>query len=605
MFKKLQLLLVVMLISLTEMMAQAPNQINYQAVATNANGTAMANQNIRVRLKIRTGSANGTVVYSEARNVTTDATGLFNITMGSAGGTVIGSWSAIDWNNGTKYLQTEIDPAGGSSFTNMGTQQLVSVPYAQQAKSAEGLTPNAVIPPSQIATTGASTNQVLQFNGTAWVPATLPAGGGGSLNLPFSETDSSLTPMFYVNNKHVDAAAHAIMGESYGAIGVFGNSETKQGVYGSANSATYAGVFGYNYNANGAGVHGRTSQSGTGVWGEAINSGTGIKGTATAGTAINGTSNNGTGVSANSTNGVGLIASSTNNSAIKADGTNAQPTIDASNINGLGYAIRGTSPMYHAVFGTTSGTGKAGLKGAATGTGGYGVYGESNHNVGIGVYGSNSAAGGTGVYGYVNNGTAVKAVANTGTALDVNGNVKIAGGNTTPSAGAVLTSDANGNATWKNNRVAFRAVGIAGLQPSLPKYTPTKVHFATEAYDLANNYALLVGSIWPTASQFTVPKSGVYHIDAQVVTGYLPSEDYVYANIYVRSLRFNNVVTLAESHHYCQNGEYAVTTKISTDLQLIAGESIWIEVEQDNGSGSSSSVNGNDSFFDAHLIFEN
>lgn len=603
MFKKLQLLLVVMLISFTEMMAQAPNQINYQAVATNANGSAMANQNIRVRLKIRTGSASGTVVYSEARYVTTDATGLFNITIGSAGGTIVGSWSAIDWNNGTKFLQVEIDPAGGSNYTNMGTQQLVSVPYAQQAKSAEGLTPSAVIPPSQIATTGATANQVLQFNGTAWVPATLPAGGGGALNLPFSETDSSLTPMFYVNNKHTDAAAHAIVGESYGAIGVFGNSETKQGVYGSANSATYAGVFGYNYNANGTGVHGRNPQSGTGVWGEGTNTSTGVKGTATAGTGVNGVSTNGSGVVATSTNGVGLLASSTNNSAIKADGTNAQPTIAATNSNGLGYAIQGSSTAYNAILGTTSATGKIGVKGTATGTGGSGVYGESNHNVGIGVYGTNSATGGTGIYGFVNNGTAMKAVANSGTALEVNGNVKIAGGNTTPSAGAVLTSDASGNATWKNNRVAFRAAGIAANQPAIGS-SSTKVHFLTEQYDYNSNYSVLVGSIWSTASEFTAPKTGIYHFDAQVSPVYRSQEDYLVVQIEIKLRRGGVVSTIARRSDVSSNLELWLVSNVSTDIRLLAGDAIWVECGQVNDAGDAVGLTSNDCFFNGHLIFE-
>ena len=593
-----------MLFCLTEMMAQTPNQINYQAVAINTNGTVIANQSIRVRFKIRTGAAGGTVVYSEARTVTTDATGLFNIVIGSTGGTITGSWSAIDWNNGTKFLQVEIDPAGGSNFTNMGTQQLVSVPYAQHAKSAEGLTPNAVVSPSQISTTGAASNQVLQFNGSAWVPATLPS-GGGSLNLPFAETDSTLDPMFYVKNNHIDAAAHAIVGEANGGIGVFGNSETKQGVYGSANSATFAGVFGYNYNPAGTGVHGRNSQSGTGVWGEGSNSATGVKGTASAGTGISGVSTNGTGISANSTNGVGLQATSTNNSAIKADGTNAQPTIDASNINGLGVAIRGTSTAYNAILGTTSGTGKIGVKGMATGVGGSGVHGESNHNVGYGVYGINTAANGVGIYGFVNNGTAVKAVANTGTALDVSGNVKIAGGNTSPSNGAVLTSDASGNAVWKNNRIAFRASGVSAIQPGVPQYTPTKIHFAVEDYDLGGNYSLLVGSIWPTASQFTVPKSGVYHIDAQVLAGYLSSEDYTNTTIYIRSQRFSNVVTLAYRENFSASGEYAMGATISTDLQLIAGESLWIEFDQANDSGNTAPVSPSQAFFNAHLLFEN
>ena len=112
--------------------AQAPQLINYQAVARNAAGQPFTNQAVSVRLTVRQSTADGTVQYQETHNVTTSAQGLLNVQIG--GGTPnTGTFAAITWTDGQpKFLQTELDPDGAAAqpFVNMGTQQLVSVPYA-------------------------------------------------------------------------------------------------------------------------------------------------------------------------------------------------------------------------------------------------------------------------------------------------------------------------------------------------------------------------------------------------------------------------------------------------------------------------------------------
>jgi hypothetical protein len=56
---------------------------------------------------------------------------LFNIAIGSSGAaTVTGTIATVNWGSGAKFLQVEIDPAGGSSFIDLGAAQLLSVPYA-------------------------------------------------------------------------------------------------------------------------------------------------------------------------------------------------------------------------------------------------------------------------------------------------------------------------------------------------------------------------------------------------------------------------------------------------------------------------------------------
>ncbi|MFT3823077.1 MAG: hypothetical protein QM731_04120 [Chitinophagaceae bacterium] len=129
--KRLLCTLTMLLLTVSLVIGQAPGLLNYQGVARNAVGNVLQNKTIALRLSIRNAAANGTVVYSETRSVTTNPFGLFNVQVGSAGATnVTGTVSGVNWSTGTKYMQVEIDPLGGSAFVNIGTTQLVSVPYA-------------------------------------------------------------------------------------------------------------------------------------------------------------------------------------------------------------------------------------------------------------------------------------------------------------------------------------------------------------------------------------------------------------------------------------------------------------------------------------------
>ena len=122
----------------TSLHAQVPKQINYQGIARNAYGTALANQSITLRLTVREGNANGTVVYQEIRKVETNQFGLFSTAIGSTGATsVSGKLEEVNWaNNNNKFLQVEMDPKGGNQFIALGSSPLTSVPFAFRAESA-------------------------------------------------------------------------------------------------------------------------------------------------------------------------------------------------------------------------------------------------------------------------------------------------------------------------------------------------------------------------------------------------------------------------------------------------------------------------------------
>lgn len=115
--------------------AQSPNIFNYQGVARDLSGNLIANKNVGLRISILKNSIAGSEVYKEIHLISTNNLGLFAIQIGS--GTVIsGSIGTIDWGNGTYYLKIEMDENGGSNYQLIGTNQLLSVPYALYAKTA-------------------------------------------------------------------------------------------------------------------------------------------------------------------------------------------------------------------------------------------------------------------------------------------------------------------------------------------------------------------------------------------------------------------------------------------------------------------------------------
>ncbi len=114
--------------------AQAPQGIPYQAAARNSSGAILASTAISVRFTIRDSVATGAVKYRETHSATTDPQGMFSVNVGQ-GTPVSGSFTSIKWGVNAKFMQVEVDPAGGSSYVDMGTQQLMSVPYALNSGS--------------------------------------------------------------------------------------------------------------------------------------------------------------------------------------------------------------------------------------------------------------------------------------------------------------------------------------------------------------------------------------------------------------------------------------------------------------------------------------
>jgi hypothetical protein len=115
-----------------------PNLINYQGVLRDQGGTILSGNNTSLRISILKSSPIGPVVFSEKHAVTTNDFGLFNIQIG-AGLDQDSSLAEIDWADAVYFLKTEADVSGGIQYQEIGVSQLVAVPYAYHAKTAENL----------------------------------------------------------------------------------------------------------------------------------------------------------------------------------------------------------------------------------------------------------------------------------------------------------------------------------------------------------------------------------------------------------------------------------------------------------------------------------
>lgn len=186
--------------------------------------------------------------------------------------------------------------------------------------------------------------------------------------------------------------------------------------------------------------------------------------------------------------------------------------------------------------------------------------------------------------------------------LDVNGAIRIRGGN--PAAGSVLTSiDANGNAIWKTQKVAFCTRWARNV--AMPDAEWRKAEFELEDYDATNSFLPYAGATTTNSSKFTAPVSGVYHFSAF-------GDIYLNSNLYNLlwtefALVINGVQRFQSQSDSPINtiGFSTSSNSITVTVHLNAGDQVWIEAYQFNDEGLSCgfSQTQNSSSFSGHLIY--
>ncbi len=146
----------IVLLSLTAV-AQAPESFKYQAALRDNGGNIIANQAVDIRITISNSSI---AIYQESHTTTTNPYGLVSLNVGS-GTVLLGVFANISWGSDEHFIQVEMNTGGG--YVNMGTTQLLSVPYALHAKTVESVTENDPVFSSSPAA-GISSGNITNWN---------------------------------------------------------------------------------------------------------------------------------------------------------------------------------------------------------------------------------------------------------------------------------------------------------------------------------------------------------------------------------------------------------------------------------------------------------
>ena len=169
--------------------SQTPEAFKYQSVVRNNLGLPLINQAVNFRITVLKGGISGLEVYGETHLTSTNEFGLVSLEIG-VGTPVAGQFSNINWADGPYFLKTELDINAGNNFQEMGTIQLLSVPFALHAKTAESLTTN-IIETDPIFSQSPSSG-ILNSNITNWNSA-YSWGNHATAGYLTSETDGSIT----------------------------------------------------------------------------------------------------------------------------------------------------------------------------------------------------------------------------------------------------------------------------------------------------------------------------------------------------------------------------------------------------------------------------
>jgi len=263
--KILPLLLFAGLLFSQEITAQTPQGFKYQSIARNASGVPVASSALGIRITIHNQTATGTIVYRETHAVTTNAFGLFTLTVGQ-GTPTSGTFASVAWGTGSKFLEVEADFAGGTNYTSMGASQLLSVPYALYAASG---TPGPQGPAGAMGATGPQGASGPQgpVGPVGATGAQGPAGPAGvSLNwlgtLAANPASPTLNQAYY---NSADKKSYVYNGSSWnilsqdGAVGPQGPAgatgpQGPQGIQGSVGAAGATGATGAQGPAGPAGI---------------------------------------------------------------------------------------------------------------------------------------------------------------------------------------------------------------------------------------------------------------------------------------------------------------------------------------------------------------
>lgn len=266
-------------------------------------------------------------------------------------------------------------------------------------------------------------------------------------------------------------------------------------------------------------------------------------------------------------------------------------------VNKLDVVSTVTAPSVASILGINYGVTGTAIVGSSTATNTRGVVGSSNNGYGIQSYTNNNI----GMSGYSLSGYGLYASSSGGLALQISGDLKFSGGNTNPADGAVLTSDAVGNATWKKSNIAF--LGKNAVPANFASGVFKKVEFVDKTYDLKGNFLDYNGGSTPTTSSiFTAPVAGVYHFSSNLTFSKTTPDSYYFDYADIKLTKNGSSLAIYRGHNVLTPySESTIYLQIVGDFHLEAGDKIWIEASQNNGLSTTEPIEQT-ARFSGHLV---
>ncbi|MBL7764728.1 MAG: hypothetical protein JNJ58_01440, partial [Chitinophagaceae bacterium] len=421
-------------------MAQVPQRFNYQGIARDAQGNPISQLTLTVKLSVLPFVDATVPEYEEIQTVTTNEFGLYTLQIGS-GKVVSGKMNTVKWETGNKYIRVAIDPKGGDHFTEVGITQLLSVPYAIYAdragiarETADGSGKTRAGTVSTAPGTTGDVNKLAKFTNTPNTITNSQITDNGSTVIIGAPSFSSALNRLHIYSNSATQVNHVRMeninANSSGRFIMFNDHANAYATftkYGTAVTGNYGGSTLYpNANLLAFGNNGLASGDGNGRFLISSSGNIGIAITKPSGTKIKFHADY---LSEN----VGI-------------GGGAVP---ATQIHFNNTLTGDTLKITNSTTGHNSGDG---LDIRTTGNAAS-IINRENSSLDIGTNSTSFMTILPG--GYIGIGTNSPT-----TQLEVNGTVRISGG--LPGLGKVLTSDANGYASWQNPSGSGGSNGIGG-----------------------------------------------------------------------------------------------------------------------------------------------
>ncbi|HUW14713.1 MAG TPA: hypothetical protein VM537_33645 [Anaerolineae bacterium] len=238
-------------------------------------------------------ASNGTQVGTAISTTVPITDGLFTVQL---------DFGASAFDGDARWLGIKVKCPGDVGYGQLSRQALTATPYSLYALS------TGALQGYPISSTTPVMGEVLEWDGSAWVPATsfwsLSGNAGTTPGAHFLGTTDAQPLVIRTNGveaMRVDAGGHVGIGTtSPGSYRLYVSAGSDNGIYVDSN-ANY-GLYGHS--TDGDGVKGR-STDGTGVVGEST-TGDGVAGESTTGTGVFGESTTGDGVKGRSTDGEGV-----------------------------------------------------------------------------------------------------------------------------------------------------------------------------------------------------------------------------------------------------------------------------------------------------------